>query len=290
MTARRALIAMSLICLAACAGPADRPNAAGESRAAAQPSGSILIRVVRRKWHIDVGFRVADLEPPLAQVARRFPGAAYLFFGFGDRHYLLAGKPGASNMLGALWPGPALILVTAIENTPRQAFGDSQVLELRMTGAQAHAAQTYIWGSIGGRDTPPGMPLQDIEPYAAGPYEGSRYFTAVARYSAAHTCNTWAAEVLRAGGLPVRSRFVVFAGQLWSQARRLAEPRAVGTRSSLTGRTSSRDPPGRPCPGALPCSALNRRAAGCRSDKRPSWCRPGARPPWSSGAAADSSC
>jgi hypothetical protein len=247
MIARAALIAMSLICLAACTEPgrADRPDAA-------VVRGSVLIQVVRRKWHVDVGFEVADLEPPLARVARRFPGASHLFFGFGDRHYLLAGKPGASNMLGALWPGPALILVTAIENTPRQAFGDSQVLEVRMTRAQAHAAQTYIWGSLGGHDPSPGTPLQDIEPYAAGPYEGSLYFAAAARYSALHTCNTWAAEVLRAGGLPVRSRLVVFAGQLWSQARRLAEPRATGSAAGSAAEPQVARPAGASLPESAP--------------------------------------
>jgi Protein of unknown function (DUF2459) len=211
-----AFIAVLLTGPAACAQP-GRPAGPG----AAAADGSIL--VTRRKWHVDVGFKVADLEPPLAQVARRFPGASYLFFGFGDRHYLLARKRETSNRLGALWPGPALVLVTAIENTPPQAFGASQVLEVRVTAAQARAAQAYIWRSIGGRDAPAGEPLQDVEPYAAGPYEGSRYFTAAERYSAVHTCNTWAAEVLRAGGLPVKSRFVVFAGQLWREARRLAE-------------------------------------------------------------------
>jgi hypothetical protein len=234
-----ALVALILACLAACAGPgrSARPGAA-------EP-GSVIIHVVRRKWHVDVGFAVADLEPPLAQVARRFPHASYLFFGFGDRHYLLAGGRGASNMLGALWPGPALILATAIENTPEQAFGASQALELRVTARQGRAAQAFIWRSIGGMDAIPGGASRDIgpsapdvEPYAAGPYDDSLYFAATARYSAVHTCNTWVAEVLRAAGLAVRSRFVLFAGQLWPQVRRLADappPAHVGAQSQGGG-------------------------------------------------------
>jgi uncharacterized protein DUF2459 len=185
---------------------------------AAAMGGPVLIHVARRKWHVDVGFAMADLAPPLDQVARHFPGASYLFFGFGDRHYLLAKNQGVPNMLGALWPGPALILVTAIENTPPQAFGASEVLEVRLTGVQARAAQAFIWRSLEGTAA-----TGELQPSAPGPYEGSRYFPASARYSALHTCNTWAAEVLRAGGLPVTSRFVVFAGQLWRQTKRLAE-------------------------------------------------------------------
>jgi hypothetical protein len=64
----------------------------------------------------------------------------------------------------------------------------------------------------------------DGEVYAPGPYEDSLYFAATERYSAIHTCNTWAAEALRAGGLPLRAKLVVFAGQLWSQ---LSNPAAI---------------------------------------------------------------
>jgi hypothetical protein len=205
---RAALLALILGCLAACAQPALPAHPAAGAAAA----GSVFILVARRKWHIDVGFASADLDPSLAPVARRFPGASYLFFGFGDRHYLLAKKQGTPDMLGALWPGAALVLVTAIENTPSQAFGASHVMRLRVTAAQARAAQAFIRHSLGG-----------TEPYAAGPYASSLYFAATERYSALHTCNTWAAEALRAGGLPVRSGLVVFAGQLWRQLQRLAD-------------------------------------------------------------------
>ena len=52
-----------------------------------------------------------------------------------------------------------------------------------------------------------------------GPYEGSAYLRASERYSALHTCNTWAAELLQASGLPVHSHGVLFAGQLWRQVQ-----------------------------------------------------------------------
>jgi hypothetical protein len=51
--------------------------------------------------------------------------------------------------------------------------------------------------------------------------QSSLFFAAAPKYSAVHTCNTWAAEALRAAGLPIHSRGVVFASQLWSQIRRI---------------------------------------------------------------------
>ncbi|HEX3835883.1 MAG TPA: DUF2459 domain-containing protein [Steroidobacteraceae bacterium] len=173
----------------------------------------VTVYIARRKWHIDVGFAAADLEPALLPVKIEFPAAKYLFFGFGDRHYLLTkNRSAAPLLLRALWPGPAVLLVTAIKDPPDYAFGPSQVIALEVSAAQAHAIQAFVRNSI------PGSPLA---PLAVGPYEGSVYYPASQPYSALHTCNTWAADALRAGGEPVHSTAVVFAGQLWHQVRRL---------------------------------------------------------------------
>jgi hypothetical protein len=162
---------------------------------------SATIYVVRRAWHIDIGFASSDLPPPLSALATGFPGVHYLLFGFGDRRYLQSKNKQLPNMLGALWPGAGLILMTALATTPAQAFGAGNLIALPVSAEQMRAAQASVWASIATRAT------QD--------------------YSALHTCNTWAAEVLRAAGLPIRSSDVVFAGQLWKQTRRLAAPRRV---------------------------------------------------------------
>jgi hypothetical protein len=155
---------------------------------------------------------MAALEPSLAPVGAHFDGVKYLFFGFGDRHYLLAGSRKNPTMLRALWPGPAVLLVTAV-NDPAAAFGSSQVIELALRPAQARAIQAFIRASLSGAT---------LTPLAPGPYADSAYYAAGPRYSALHTCNTWVAEALAAGAVPVHARGVILAGQLWSQARRLA--------------------------------------------------------------------
>ena len=63
---------------------------------------------------MDVGFAAEALRPPLAEVMQGFPRSRYVFFGFGDRRYLLAKNRGAPTLLEALWPGAALILVTTL--------------------------------------------------------------------------------------------------------------------------------------------------------------------------------
>ncbi len=169
--------------------------------------------VVRRGWHVDIAFSAADLRPPLAQVLAEFPGARYLVFGFGDRRYLLRhGEESAA--LAALWPGPGLILVTGLSAAPAAAFGAAHVIRIPVTPTQARGAQTFVWNAIiktGG----------SLEVYAPGPYAGSLYFAAAARYHAFNTCNTWAARTLSEAGLAVHPAGVLFAGQVWGRARRL---------------------------------------------------------------------
>ena len=171
--------------------------------------------VVRRGWHIDVGFAAADLMPPLRAISADLPSAQYIFFGFGDMHYLLAKNHGSSSLAAALWPGRGIMLVTALTNTPRQGFGAEHVIELDLSGADASDLQDWIWRSF--------VTSEGTAPvYRPGPYEGGLYYLASARYSAVHTCNTWAAEALNAGRFKVHSQGVLFAGQLWSQVQRVA--------------------------------------------------------------------
>ncbi|HEY1726421.1 MAG TPA: DUF2459 domain-containing protein [Steroidobacteraceae bacterium] len=201
-----AVIGVALL-LGACA---DLP-----SRTSAQATGPYTLLVVRRAWHVDVGWSAGELKSPLNTVAAQFPGLRYLLFGFGDRHYLLDHDHGSGGMLAALWPGGGLLLVTGLSNTPQQAFGADEVLEIGVSEQQLRDAQQFVWRSLADEDG-------TVKPLQVGPYDGSFFYATPLKYSAAHTCNTWAAEVLRAAHLPVRSRGVVFAGQLWRQAQVLA--------------------------------------------------------------------
>jgi len=207
----RSLLLLCVTLITACSGvrPGPPPPAvvAGSSRAA-------LLYVVRRGWHIDVGLGAGDLQPPLRALATEFPGVHYLIFGFGDRHYLMARNHHGSELLGALWPGPGLMLVTGLKASPQAAFGNDEVLELPLSADQLQSAQAFIWQALSEQARISGSE-------APGPYEGSRYYGASERYSALHTCNTWAAEAIRAAGWPVHTRAVIFAGQLWSQLRHL---------------------------------------------------------------------
>jgi hypothetical protein len=179
------------------------------------PARTVTLYVVRRGWHIDVGFAASELTGQLKFMSGQFPEARFVTFGFGDRRYLHAHNPAFPNMLAALWPGDGLMLMTALRGTPRQAFGETQVVALQVTANQAALAQSSIAASLSLQD---GRPQSD----GPGPYEGSAYWRSSLRYSAAFTCNTWAAQILASAGLPLPVHGVIFAGQVWGPVRRLA--------------------------------------------------------------------
>jgi Protein of unknown function (DUF2459) len=224
------VMAATLLASSVCIGArAADPATAADPASAADPNRTALVYLVRRSWHIDVGFAAADLAAPLAAVAAQFPGVRYVLFGFGDQQYLLAKKHNAPVLLGALRRGPGMILVTGLASPPQAAFSAPQVAALRLTEREERDVQAFVWGSLAKQPDP-----ATLTPYANGPYEGSLYFSAIPQYSALHTCNTWAAEALAAAGLPVQSAGVVFAGQLWRQVRRLEKKQVAATQHAAT--------------------------------------------------------
>ena len=196
--------------------------------AANADADSSTIYVARRGWHVDIGMAAADLSAPLNQAATALPGSGYVFFGFADKHYLLAANHHAPVLLSALWPGASILLTTGLTNSPAEAFGPTQVIALRVSPAQMRDLQAFIWRSLRTQD-------DVLNVYRNGPYAGSVYFLGKPKYSALHTCNTWGAQALRAAGFHVHTVGVIFAGQLWVQARRLKrlQDRAAAPGASL---------------------------------------------------------
>jgi uncharacterized protein (TIGR02117 family) len=206
---RRMLLLAVAVLLAACAA-APRDEAAARGR-------FTTVYVIHRGWHTDIAFAAQDLHGALAGVARDLGGANYLVVGFGDRRYLESRDRGPWVQMLALWPGQGLMLGTGLAATPQQAFGTDHVVELRLSPERAQAVAAFVWHSF--RPDADGV----IRSEAPGPYAGSRFFPASLRYSAFHTCNSWTAEALQAGGVPVHRVGVIFSWQLWSQLPRSAE-------------------------------------------------------------------
>ena len=183
-------------------------------------AGNAVIYVVGRGWHTDIGLPVDELDGPLADLERDFPGVRFMVFGFGERNYLMTHGNGSGEMLTALFPSKSAILMTALRAPPTEAFSDEQVVTLRLTPEAVDRLAERIWQTL--EKTPDGAALR----LADGPYPGSVFYASGETYDAFHTCNTWTALLLRDAGLPVNPRGVLFVGQVMRQAGAIAAVQA----------------------------------------------------------------
>jgi uncharacterized protein (TIGR02117 family) len=184
------------------------------------PPGPAVVYIVDRGWHTDVTLPVDEISGPLAMLEASFPGVRFLSFGFGERQFFMARHTTLGETLSALLPSQSALLMTALSATPEAAFGTRNVVALHISSTGSAAIQAAIWQELA--RSPQGQPI----PLAGGPYPGSVFYAARGTYDAFDTCNTWTADVLHAGGLPVSSKGVVFSGQIMGEVRTIAAEQA----------------------------------------------------------------
>jgi Protein of unknown function (DUF2459) len=216
--------------VAACSVPIPVPTA-----------NDAFVYVIRREWHTDVGLPVEEISGPLATLENPFPGVRFLTFGFGERQFLVNHKKDFGAMLGALLPSQSALLMTALAASPEQAFGSQSVVALRISRAGLYQIQATLWHEL--ELSAAGEPML----LASGPYEGSEYYAARDTYYGLYTCNTWTADILRAGGLPIPAAGVLFAGQVmgaasWVGMHQAALSNTIANREAKKKSPSSQDP------------------------------------------------
>lgn len=180
------------------------------------PSGRNALFVIDRGWHTDIGVPVPQPNGALSVFETEFPGVRYLVFGFGERAFFTAPNRTIGAALRALLPSPAAILVTALRSSPPEAFGPGHVVVLHLQRGAVEQIVQFIWNDFARN------PADRPRLLADGPYPGSLFYFSVGTYDALYTCNTWTAEALRAGGVPVRAFGTVFSSQVMDQVRELS--------------------------------------------------------------------
>ncbi len=178
------------------------------------PGDSVPIYVLAPGWHTEIALSMDVVQHPLKAVTLDFPGAQYLSFGWGERNYFMARAPTFGDAMSALFPGPAVLLVTPLYRAPQDSRAGKQVFELKLSTTGLDRLSNHLWTAFdrSGDGTPRRL--------AAGHEPGSVFYAATGTYSASYTCNTWTAEALRVGGVPVTSAGVVFANEVTDQLRR----------------------------------------------------------------------
>jgi hypothetical protein len=180
------------------------------------PADPVTIYAVERGWHTDIGLPVSEITGPLATLTRSFPGVHFLTFGFGDRDFVLARRTTLGGLLGALFPSPGAVLMTALRAPPEAAFGKENVVALRVSRDGFERMTERIWQTfeLAGSREPTAL--------GDGPYPGSRFYAAAEEYDAFNTCNTWTARILNTGGLPMPIAGMLFVDQIMEAVRRIS--------------------------------------------------------------------
>ena len=178
------------------------------------PGDGVTIYVIAPGWHTEIVLPMSATNDPLKAVTPDFPSAQYLSFGWGARNYYMARAPTFGAAMSALFPGPAVLLVTPLYRPPRDSRANGQVFEIGLSTAGLDRLSNHLWAAFekSGDGTPRRL--------AAGPEPGSAFYAATGTYSASYTCNTWTAESLRVGGIPVTPAGVVLASQVIDQLGR----------------------------------------------------------------------
>jgi uncharacterized protein (TIGR02117 family) len=170
-----------------------------------------VVYVISGGWHTELGLPLVEISGPLAGLKPEFPSAQYLVFGWGARDYYMARNPGVADILRALAPGPAVMLLIPLQMRPEAFFGASNVSVIRVSRDGIERLSEFLWNYLSPNKE---GPLRRI---GTGPYPQSAFYASTGTYNLGHTCNTWTAEVLHVVGLPVNAAGVVFAAQVLDQ-------------------------------------------------------------------------
>ncbi len=166
-------------------------------------------------WHTEIGLRADLITARLAALEREFPDARYFMFGWGERGYYMAPNPGFVDLLRALVPGPAVMLVRGLRRSPAETFGATDVYAVPVSREGVDRLSQYLWRYLD-KDG-----QGELRRAGDGPYPESAFYAAGGTYDIGNTCNTWTAEALNVAGLPVSATGVVFAGQVVDRVRDL---------------------------------------------------------------------
>ena len=213
---KAAIAAGGLLCGCASGAPLSQPAPSGrhaaalsQHRAREEPVG-----VIDEGWHTGIILPAKALGPGLTDLRHRFPKARYLVFGWGNRRFYEAASPDAGKAIAALFPSSSVIFVQEIQAHKLKPSPGTDLRWLCISPSGIRRLdgflETYFRKDRQGR-------LVRAEP---GPSHGE-FYASTGTYDALHTCNTWTAEALQVGGLPVHSAGILFANQVMSEIRPL---------------------------------------------------------------------
>jgi uncharacterized protein (TIGR02117 family) len=185
-------------------------------RASGPSPSPIWIAVVSHAWHTEIAVRMSDIAGTNWPDANRFPDAAFIEIGWGDRDFFMAPR----ETLGLAWQAAFCSRASALrviwgDRPVDQYFVESDVVEVPLPRSQLPQLVAYFRDSYA--LTAAGEPI-DLGP---GPWPASRYYLATGRYQLFSSSNQWTARALRSAGLPFIPEHALTVGTVMCQAAQI---------------------------------------------------------------------
>jgi uncharacterized protein (TIGR02117 family) len=197
-----------LLFVPACAFPTQEPHIIrAETRAK-------VIYVVSHGWHTGIVLKTEEIPktivwPELAD----FAGNQYIEVGWGDWNYYQAPETTwVTALKAALWSTRSVLHMAGFDEPVKTFFPASDVIEVPLT----EAALKELSGFIAGTNLR--METEEKAKIRPGLYGNGRFYPAEGRFHVFHNCNTWVADALRAGGLPM-NQLTITASSVMAQVR-----------------------------------------------------------------------
>lgn len=179
-----------------------------------QPAHSIWVS--SNGWHTGIIVPTELIPRELLPEKRDFPTAAYLEIGWGDAGFYQADTITTSLALKALFlPTPSVIHLVGFTTPPEEYFAASDVLRFEVSPEGLQRLLKALDASIAHNET-------GAVKRKKGLYGESKFYAGRGDYSAFHTCNHWAADVLTQAGIPITPWYAATSGTLMWQLRRYA--------------------------------------------------------------------
>lgn len=221
MPPRRAVIVVFALLALAYGG-----RAAG---AQATPNSACpTVYVIDHGWHTGIVVPARDFAPRPYFREKQFRDWRWLKFGWGDAAFYQTPDAGLGLALRALFtPTDTVMHVVGFNSPPARAYPTRETLALKLSPSGYRKVLSYIKGSFAlGEDSRPALSKDSKDGRSA-------FFKALGSYSILRTCNTWLAEVLVKGGLPLDPDAAARAEDLMAQLRALRWNGCTATREAV---------------------------------------------------------
>lgn len=161
----------------------------------------VSLYIVKIEGHTGLVFSSADVKQQKLPETADLEGMDFYKVGWGDFDYYQANDPSIWLGLKALfWPTDSVIHLVGIRGQLEKFFSDAQIIELELSTDAFSRIMEFVSDSFERNGNKKADSIKSERHY------NGYFYRAKGRFYLFHTCNSWIAEALKAGGCDLTPR------------------------------------------------------------------------------------